>query len=165
MIERFYHELWNRWGLAAADEIVSEEIRFRGALGSTLEGRERASGATWRRCAPPSPTGKTVPRRRRLLRVRPEPPAPTRGRRLPPLRIDSRRENMGAEPIGEEGSMSDRRDEERERTRREQEGDERRRDHVERRFDDLKESWRRNHPREEEDTDRDRPRRGREKPE
>ena len=42
MIERFYHELWNRWGLAAADEIVSEEIRFRGALGSTLEGRERA---------------------------------------------------------------------------------------------------------------------------
>jgi hypothetical protein len=81
------------------------------------------------------------------------------------LRIDSRHENMGAEPIGEEGSMSDRRDEERERTRREQEGDERRREHVERRFDDLKESWRRNHPREEEDTDRDRPRRGREKPE
>jgi hypothetical protein len=59
MIERFYHELWNRWGLAAADEIVSEEIRFRGALGSTLEGRERASGATWRRCAPPSRTGTT----------------------------------------------------------------------------------------------------------
>lgn len=56
--------------------------------------------------------------------------------------------------------MSDRRDE-RERTRREQEGDERRREHVERRLDDLKESWRRNHPREEEDTGGNRPRRGR----
>jgi hypothetical protein len=44
MIERFYHELWNRWGLAAADEIVSEEIRFRGSLGSTLEGRESVKG-------------------------------------------------------------------------------------------------------------------------
>ena len=60
--------------------------------------------------------------------------------------------------------MTDRRDEERERTRREQreqEGDERRRDHVERRFDDLKEAWRRHHPSEEEDTDRNRPQRGR----
>ena len=64
----------------------------------------------------------------------------------------------------EEGGMSERRDNERERTRREQEGDERRREHVERRFDDLKEAWRRHHPSEEEDTDRDRdrdrPRRG-----
>ncbi len=60
--------------------------------------------------------------------------------------------------------MTDRRDEEREITRREREareGDERRREHVERRFDDLKESWRRNHPREEEDSGRDQPRRGR----
>jgi hypothetical protein len=60
--------------------------------------------------------------------------------------------------------MSDRRDEDRERTRREQEGDESRREQVERRLDDLKESWRRNHPREEEDSDRDQPRRGRGKP-
>ena len=63
--------------------------------------------------------------------------------------------------------MSDRRRGDRERTRREQreqEGDERRREYVERRFDDLKESWRRNHPSEEEDTDRNRPQRGRGKP-
>ena len=40
VIERFYHELWNRWDLAAADEIVSEGVRFRGSLGSTLQGRE-----------------------------------------------------------------------------------------------------------------------------
>jgi hypothetical protein len=62
--------------------------------------------------------------------------------------------------------MTDRRDEERESTRRElrdreQEDDERRREDVERRFDDLKEAWRRNHPSEEEETDRDRARRGR----
>ena len=41
MIERFYHELWNRWNLAVADEIVSEDVRFRG---STLEGRESFKG-------------------------------------------------------------------------------------------------------------------------
>ncbi|MDF2703041.1 MAG: hypothetical protein K0S10_1987 [Rubrobacteraceae bacterium] len=40
MIERFYQELWNRWNLTVADEIVSEDVRFRGSLGSTLEGRE-----------------------------------------------------------------------------------------------------------------------------
>jgi hypothetical protein len=57
--------------------------------------------------------------------------------------------------------MTDRRDEERERTRREEK---RRRGERERRSDDLKESWRRNHPSEEEDTDRDLPRRGRGKP-
>ncbi len=44
VIERYYHELWNRWDLAAADEIVSEDIRFRGSLGSTLEGRESFKG-------------------------------------------------------------------------------------------------------------------------
>ena len=40
VIRRFYEELWNRWDLDAADEIVSEDIRFRGSLGSTLRGRE-----------------------------------------------------------------------------------------------------------------------------
>jgi hypothetical protein len=63
-----------------------------------------------------------------------------------------------------EDSMTDRRDEERERTRRERdvrEGDERRREHVERRFDDLKESWRRNHPSEPEEGGKGRPRKGR----
>ena len=99
------------------------------------------------------------------------------------MRIDSRHENMGAEACkrgrrrheqtraqtvhearGEEGSMTDRRDEDRERTRREQreqEGDERRQKERGLRSNELKEAWRRHHPSEEEDTGRDRPRRGR----
>ena len=44
--------------------------------------------------------------------------------------------------------MTDRRDEERKRTQREREGDERRQEESERRSDELKEAWRRNHPRE-----------------
>jgi hypothetical protein len=74
--------------------------------------------------------------------------------------------------------MTDRRDEEhkrmrrerearesrREQKRREQEADESRREDVEKRFDDLKEAWRRHHPSEEQDTDRDRPQQGRGKP-
>lgn len=51
--------------------------------------------------------------------------------------------------------MSDRRDKKRERRE-----DERRREERERRSDELKESWRRNHPTEEE-VERDRPKRGR----
>ena len=39
-VERFYHELWNGWNLSVADEILVEDVRFRGTLGSTLEGRE-----------------------------------------------------------------------------------------------------------------------------
>ena len=50
--------------------------------------------------------------------------------------------------------MTDRRDDERERP----EEEKRRREERDRRSDDLKEAWRRNHPSEEEDTDRDRPR-------
>ena len=59
--------------------------------------------------------------------------------------------------------MSDRRRGERERTRREQreqEGDERRQKERGLRSDELKEAWRRNHPSEDDDTGRDRPRRG-----
>jgi predicted ester cyclase len=39
VVRRFYDELWNRWRLDVADEIVSEGLRFRGSLGSTLTGR------------------------------------------------------------------------------------------------------------------------------
>lgn len=39
-IRRFYKELWNGWRLDLADEIVSETIRFRGSLGTTLVGRD-----------------------------------------------------------------------------------------------------------------------------
>jgi steroid delta-isomerase-like uncharacterized protein len=44
IVERFYHELWNNWGLDVADEILAEDLRFRGTLGSTLEGREAFKG-------------------------------------------------------------------------------------------------------------------------
>ena len=44
VIERFYHELWNRWDMTVADEIISDGVRFRGSLGSTLEGRENFKG-------------------------------------------------------------------------------------------------------------------------
>jgi hypothetical protein len=57
--------------------------------------------------------------------------------------------------------MTDRRDEERESKRREREGDVRRQEESERRSDELKEAWRRNHPREGEEDRRDWPRRGR----
>jgi predicted ester cyclase len=39
LIRRFYDELWNRWQLDLADEIVSEDLRFRGSLGTECEGR------------------------------------------------------------------------------------------------------------------------------
>jgi steroid delta-isomerase-like uncharacterized protein len=40
VIERFYHEMWNGWDFAVVDEIVAPDVRFRGSLGSTLEGLE-----------------------------------------------------------------------------------------------------------------------------
>ena len=56
--------------------------------------------------------------------------------------------------------MTDRRDEERERKRREQDGDVQRQEDSERRFDELREAWRRNHPSEEEGG-KGRPKKGR----
>ena len=29
VVERFYYELWNRWNLDTADEILAEDLRFR----------------------------------------------------------------------------------------------------------------------------------------
>lgn len=40
VIRRFYDELWNRWELDVATEIVSPSIRFRGSIGTTLSGRD-----------------------------------------------------------------------------------------------------------------------------
>lgn len=39
-VRRFYDELWNRWRLEVADEIVSTALRFRGSLGTVCEGRD-----------------------------------------------------------------------------------------------------------------------------
>lgn len=44
VIERFYHDLWNHWNLDLADEILAADVRFRGTLGSTLEGRGAFKG-------------------------------------------------------------------------------------------------------------------------
>lgn len=40
LVGRFYDELWNRWQLQAADEILAARIRFRGSLGFECEDRE-----------------------------------------------------------------------------------------------------------------------------
>jgi steroid delta-isomerase-like uncharacterized protein len=38
VVRRFYAELWNRWDLELADEILSPALRFRGSLGDDLVG-------------------------------------------------------------------------------------------------------------------------------
>lgn len=43
VVRRFY-ELWNRWRLDLAEEIVSPTVRFRGSLGTSLVGREELKG-------------------------------------------------------------------------------------------------------------------------
>lgn len=40
LVQRFYNELWNRWQLDLADEIVSDDLRFRGSLGTECKGRD-----------------------------------------------------------------------------------------------------------------------------
>jgi len=57
--------------------------------------------------------------------------------------------------------MTDRRSRDEERDRPSREEDKRWREHKERRSDELKESWRRNHPSEQEENERDRRGKGR----
>lgn len=50
LVRRWYHEMWNAWEFAVADEIVAPQIEFRGSLGLTAHGVEwRGIPATGRR--------------------------------------------------------------------------------------------------------------------
>ena len=60
--------------------------------------------------------------------------------------------------------MTDRRDEEPQRTPREREDDVRRQEDSERRYEDLREAWRRNHPSEREEGGKGRPKEKRHRP-
>ncbi len=44
VVHRFYEELWNRWRLEVADEIISQAIEFRGSLGTKAYGRDAFRG-------------------------------------------------------------------------------------------------------------------------
>lgn len=40
LVRRFFDEMWNPWNFAKADELLDENIVFRGTLGSELKGRD-----------------------------------------------------------------------------------------------------------------------------
>jgi steroid delta-isomerase-like uncharacterized protein len=40
LVRRFFDEMWNPWDFAKADELLDENIVFRGTLGSELKGRD-----------------------------------------------------------------------------------------------------------------------------
>jgi steroid delta-isomerase-like uncharacterized protein len=40
VVRRFYEELWNRWRLELAEELMAPDVRFRGTLGRVCEGRD-----------------------------------------------------------------------------------------------------------------------------
>jgi predicted ester cyclase len=44
LVRRFYDEAWNGWDDRAADEILADDFRFRGSLGTELEGRDAWRG-------------------------------------------------------------------------------------------------------------------------
>jgi steroid delta-isomerase-like uncharacterized protein len=40
LVRRYYEEMWNRWDFALADELIGEDVTFRGSLGVSVKGRE-----------------------------------------------------------------------------------------------------------------------------
>jgi steroid delta-isomerase-like uncharacterized protein len=40
LVRRYYEEMWNRWDLSLADELIGEGLSFRGSLGVAVQGRE-----------------------------------------------------------------------------------------------------------------------------
>jgi len=39
LIRRYYEELWNQWRFELADELIDQDVRFRGSLGRMVAGR------------------------------------------------------------------------------------------------------------------------------
>jgi len=39
LVRRFYEEMWNRWDFGLADELLAEDLVFRGSFGVDVEGR------------------------------------------------------------------------------------------------------------------------------
>src|SRR5262249_49327343 len=39
-VRRYYEEMWDRWDLPLADELIAEDVAFRGSLGVSVRGRE-----------------------------------------------------------------------------------------------------------------------------
>jgi len=44
LIERYYHEMWNAWNFALANELLDPAIEFRGSLGNEVRGIEAFQG-------------------------------------------------------------------------------------------------------------------------
>jgi len=40
LVRRYYDEMWNRWDLSLADELLGEGLTFRGSLGVAVRGRD-----------------------------------------------------------------------------------------------------------------------------
>jgi steroid delta-isomerase-like uncharacterized protein len=40
LVRRYYEEMWNRWDFVLADELIGEDVAFRGSLGVCVQGRE-----------------------------------------------------------------------------------------------------------------------------
>jgi steroid delta-isomerase-like uncharacterized protein len=39
LVRRYYEEMWNRWDLSLAEDLIDEELTFRGSLGVAVRGR------------------------------------------------------------------------------------------------------------------------------
>jgi steroid delta-isomerase-like uncharacterized protein len=44
LVGRFYRQMWNRFDVSVLDDLVTDEVRFRGSLGDDLAGREALAG-------------------------------------------------------------------------------------------------------------------------